>query len=80
MLKFFFLYCNTPRPPVIVHKKLQPNRSSRLAGYTQHIYIYIYERLALLYRWPVATLRVTVKKLKLVIGKRALSTLKIKYM
>ena len=24
-----------------VHKKIQPNRSSRLAGYTQHIYIYM---------------------------------------
>ena len=31
-----------------VHKKIQPNRSSRLAGYTQHIYIY--ECLVLLYR------------------------------
>ena len=33
---------------MIVHKKIQPNRSSRLAGYTQHIYIYEY--LVLLYR------------------------------
>ena len=31
-----------------VHKKIQPNRSSRLAGYMQHIYIY--NRLVLLYR------------------------------
>ena len=29
-----------------VHKKIQPNRSSRLTGYTQHIYEY----LVLLYR------------------------------
>jgi len=34
----FFLACNTPRPPMSVHKKFQPNRSSRLASYTQHIY------------------------------------------
>ena len=33
-----FLAYNTPRPPMCVHKKCQPNRSSRLAGYTQHIY------------------------------------------
>ena len=26
-----------PRPPLSVHKKIQPNRSSRLAGYRQHI-------------------------------------------
>jgi len=31
---------NTPRPPMSVHKKIQPNRSSHLAGYRQHIYIY----------------------------------------
>ena len=33
-------------PPMSVHNKFQPNRSSRLAGYTQHIY----ECLVLLYR------------------------------
>ena len=27
-----------PRPPKSVHKKFQPNRSSRLAGYWWHIY------------------------------------------
>ena len=37
-VKFFSPY-NTPRPPLSVHKKFQPNRSSRLAGYMQHIYI-----------------------------------------
>jgi len=42
----FFLAYNTPRPPLSVHKTFQPNRSSRLAGYTQHIY----ECLVLLYR------------------------------
>ena len=35
-------------PPMSVHKKIQPNRSSRLAGYREHIYIY--ECLVLLYR------------------------------
>ena len=34
-----FLAYNTPWPPMSAHKKIQPNRSSRLAGYTQHIYI-----------------------------------------
>ena len=34
----FFAY-NTPRPSMSVYKKFQPNRSSRLAGYTQHIYM-----------------------------------------
>ena len=34
-----------------VHKKFQPNRSSRLAGYTQHIY----ECLVLLYRYGLAS-------------------------
>ena len=33
-----FLTYNTLRPPMSVHKKFQPNRSSRLAGYTQHIF------------------------------------------
>jgi len=28
-----FLAYNTPRPPMSVHTKFQPNRSSRLAGY-----------------------------------------------
>ena len=28
------------RPPMSVCKKIQPNQSSRLAGYTQLIYIY----------------------------------------
>ena len=27
----------TPPPPMSVHKKFRPNRSSRMAGYTQHI-------------------------------------------
>ena len=34
-----FLAYITPRPPMSVHKKFQPNRSSRLAGYREHIYI-----------------------------------------
>ena len=36
-----FRFCiayNTPWPPLSVHKKIQPNLSSRLAVYTQHIY------------------------------------------
>jgi len=36
----FFSLNYTPRPPMSVHKKIQPNRTSRLADYTQHIYIY----------------------------------------
>jgi len=35
----FFLTFTTRRPPLSVHKKIQPNRSSRLAGYRQHIYM-----------------------------------------
>ena len=35
--RIFFAY-NTPRPPLSVQKKFQPNRSSRLAGYREHIY------------------------------------------
>ena len=35
---FDFLAYNIPRPPMSDHKKFQPNRFSRLAGYTQHIY------------------------------------------
>ena len=35
----FFVAYNTPRPPVSVHKKFQPNRFRRLAGYMQHIHI-----------------------------------------
>ena len=31
---------NTPRPPRSVHKKNHPNRSNRLAGYTQQIYFF----------------------------------------
>ena len=42
----FFLAYIPPRPPMSVHKKIQPNRSSRLAGYREHIY----ECLVLLYR------------------------------
>ena len=42
-----FLAYKTPRPPTIVHKKFQPNRFSRLAGYMQHIY----ECVVLLYRY-----------------------------
>ena len=42
----FFLAYVTPRPPLSVHKKFQLNRSSRLAGYREHIY----ECLVLLYR------------------------------
>ena len=41
-----FLAFNIPRPPRSVHKKFQPIRSSRLAGYRQHIYIYIYTRMS----------------------------------
>ena len=37
--KFDFLVYVTPRQPMSVHKKCQSIRSSRLAGYTQHIYI-----------------------------------------
>ena len=47
--KVFFEFClayNTPWPPMSVHKKFQPNRSSRLAGYREHIY----DCLVLLYR------------------------------
>ena len=46
--RIFFAY-NTQRPPMGVHKKFQPNRSSssRLADYTQHIY----ECPVLLYRY-----------------------------
>ena len=43
----FFLVYNTTRPPMSVHTKFQPNRSSRLAGYTQHRHIGIYEYLGL---------------------------------
>ena len=32
-----FLVYNTTRPPMTVHNKFQPNRSSHLAGYTQYI-------------------------------------------
>ena len=38
-----------PRPPLSVHKKFQPNRSSRLAGYREHIY----DCLVILYRYFV---------------------------
>ena len=34
-----FLASNTPRQPLSVHKKFQPIRSSRLAGYRQHIWM-----------------------------------------
>ena len=34
----FFLAYITHRPPMSVHNKIQPNRSSRLAGYREHIY------------------------------------------
>ena len=37
----FLAYNNTPRPPISVHKKFQPNRSSRLAGNTQRMYLRI---------------------------------------
>ena len=42
-----FLAFSTPRPTMSVHKKFQPNRSSRLAGYREHIY----DCLVLLYRF-----------------------------
>ena len=32
--------CNTPRPPMSVHKKFQPNQSSHFAGYVRNIFIY----------------------------------------
>ena len=38
-----------PWPHMSVHKKFQPNQSSRLAGYRQHIYTNIC--LVLLYRY-----------------------------
>ena len=44
---FNLFLVKTTRLPVGVHKKIQPNRSSRLAGYTQHVY----ECLVLLYRF-----------------------------
>ena len=34
----FFLAYVTPRPSLSVHKKFQPNRSSSLASYREHIY------------------------------------------
>ena len=43
-----FLAYNTPGHLQVPTKKIQPIRSSRLAGYKQHIYIY--ECLVLLYR------------------------------
>ena len=42
----FYLAFNTLGHPLVSTKKFQPNRSSRLAGYTQHIY----ECLVSLYR------------------------------
>ena len=45
MFEIFLAYV-TPRPPRSVHKKFQPNRSSRLAGYREHIN----DCLVLLYR------------------------------
>ena len=42
----FFLACFSLRPPMSVHKKCQPNRSSHSAGYKEHIY----DCLVLLYR------------------------------
>ena len=47
----FFLAYNTPRSPLSVHKIFQPNRSSRLAGYREHIY----ECLVLLFRYILFT-------------------------
>ena len=37
--KFVFLAYDTPRPPMSIHKKFQPNPCRRLAGYTQHLYL-----------------------------------------
>ena len=34
---WFFFSLRHPRPPMSVHKKIQPNRSSGLAGYREHI-------------------------------------------
>ena len=48
--KYIFFYLKKirhPRPPMSVHKKFQPYRSSCLAGYREHIY----ECLVLLYRY-----------------------------
>ena len=50
-----FLAYDTPRPPLSVHKKFQPNRSSRLAGYREHKY----DCLVLLYRFFVVAGRGT---------------------
>ena len=33
---------NIPRPPMSIQKKILPNRSSCLDGYTQHIYICLF--------------------------------------
>ena len=41
----FFLAYNPPRPPMSVHSKFQFIRSSRLAGYWQHIYIKIFSNM-----------------------------------
>ena len=38
-LKNFRFFQPMTQSPMSVHKQIQPNRSSRLAGYTQHIYI-----------------------------------------
>ena len=46
MFGFFLAYITT-RPPLSVHKKFQPNRSSRFVGYREQIY----ECLVLLYRF-----------------------------
>ena len=35
--KKYFEKCRFLSPPMILHQKCQPNRSSRLAGYRQHI-------------------------------------------
>ena len=37
-IRNYLLTYNTPRPAMNVHKKIKPNRSSRLAGYEEHIY------------------------------------------
>ena len=34
---YIYFAFNTARTPISVHKKFQPIRSSRLAGYKQHI-------------------------------------------
>ena len=54
--KFCIFYSQLHSPATTeCPKKFQPNRSSRLAGFRQHIYIYIYECLVFFYNILLAT-------------------------